>query len=137
MSCGKSGDRLPRHVRCVQNPDQGSREQETQGLSGRHRLTRLMLIVSAALLETELRRMATRTRVAQRSVTDVLERIALIDMDRGIFREAGLLPGVGLRSLDALNIAVAERAAADEFITYDPKQAAAAESMGLRVVRPE
>ena len=95
------------------------------------------LIVSAALLETELRRMATRTRVAQRSVTDALERIALIDMDSGIFREAGLLPGVGLRSLDARHIAVAERAAADEFITYDPQQAAAAESMGLRVVRPE
>ena len=95
------------------------------------------LIVSAALLETELRRMATRTRVAQRSVADALERIALIDMDSGIFREAGLLSGVGLRSLDALHSAVAERAAADEFITYDPKQAAAAESMGLRVVRPE
>ena len=95
------------------------------------------LIVSAALLETELRRMATRTRVARRSVTDTLERIALIDMDSGIFREAGLLPGVGLRSLDALHIAVAERAAADEFITYDLKQGAAAESMGLRVVRPE
>ena len=95
------------------------------------------LIVSATLLETELRRMATRAGVAQLSVTGALERIALIEMDSGIFREAGLLPGANLRSLDALHIAVAQHAVADEFVTYDLRQATAAESMGLRVMHPE
>ncbi|MDJ0355093.1 hypothetical protein [Paenarthrobacter sp. PH39-S1] len=48
----------------------------------------------------------------------VLRRLTIIDIERGTFREAGLLlPGGSLRSLDALHLAVAERMAADEFVT--------------------
>ncbi|MGO4690576.1 type II toxin-antitoxin system VapC family toxin [Glaciibacter sp. 2TAF33] len=96
-----------------------------------------VIIVSSSLLETELRRLADRVGISQLAVTDVLKRFALVDIERGSFREAGLiLPGSALRSLDALHIAVAVRIAADEFITYDLRQAEAAQSVGLTVVRP-
>lgn len=96
-----------------------------------------IVIVSASLLETELRRLADRAGVPQLAVTEVLRRFTLVDIERGSFREAGLLlPGTLLRSLDALHIAVAVRVATDEFVTYDLRQAEAARSLGLKVVRP-
>ncbi|WP_022885511.1 type II toxin-antitoxin system VapC family toxin [Glaciibacter superstes] len=95
------------------------------------------IIASSSLLETELRRLADRVRISQVVVTEVLRRFTLVDMERGVFREAGLiLPGSSLRSLDALHIAVAVRTAADEFVTYDLRQAEAARSVGLTVVNP-
>ena len=93
-------------------------------------------LVSAFLLETELRRMATRTGIPQTAVTDVLSRLALMDMDRSVFREAGLLSGASLRSLDAIHIAAALQAGANEFITYDARQQTAAEAVGLLVRTP-
>jgi uncharacterized protein len=93
-------------------------------------------IVSAVLLETELRRMATRVRIPQTAVTNVLSRLAVIEMDRSLFREAGMLPGSTLGSLDALHIAAALRAGADEFLSYDPRQLDGAEAVGLRVASP-
>lgn len=96
-----------------------------------------VVIASAALLETELRRLADRVGVAQVTVTEVLQRITLIDMERGVFREAGLiLSGGPLRSLDALHIAVAQRIAADEFVSYDARQGVSAVALGLNVVHP-
>ena len=95
------------------------------------------VIASSSLLETELRRLAGRTGVTQSAVTAVLRRLTIIDIERGTFREAGLLlPGGSLRSLDALHLAVAERIAADEFVTYDVRQADAARTVGLTIVDP-
>lgn len=93
-------------------------------------------LVSAYLAETELRRMATRTGIPQTAVTEVLSRLALMEMDRNLFRDAGLLAGTSLRSLDALHIAAALQTAADEFITYDLRQQQAAEAVGLPVRAP-
>lgn len=93
-------------------------------------------IVSNALLETELRRVALRTNVPQIDVTSVLDRIDLIDVDRATFSAAGLLPDPGLRSLDALHLASAMRVRADLFVTYDDRQKSAAEAAGLRAVSP-
>ncbi|SDO40355.1 hypothetical protein SAMN05216368_11739 [Cryobacterium flavum] len=93
-------------------------------------------LVSAFLLETELRRMATRTGIPQTAVTDVLSRLAVMDMDRSVFREAGLLSSASLRSLDALHITAALHAGANEFITYDARQQEAAEAVGLLVRTP-
>ncbi len=96
-----------------------------------------VIIVSSSLLETELRRLADRAGISQVIVTEVLRRVTLVDMERGLFREAGLiLPGTALRSPDALHIAVAVRTSADELITYDIHQAEAAQSVGLTVVSP-
>ena len=91
---------------------------------------------SSLLLETELRRAAVRLGVAQELVTDVLERFDLVEPDRTVYREAGLMAGQDLRSLDALHVVIALRLAAEQFVTYDKRQASAASAAGLRVVAP-
>lgn len=93
-------------------------------------------LISSMVLETELRRFAVRHDLNQSAVSDVLDRFDLIDLDRAIFVEAGLLPGTHLRSLDALHIAVAVRMGADSMVAYDVRQAESARAVGLRVVAP-
>jgi len=55
-------------------------------------------LVSSALLETELRRLAVRLALDQSAVSDLLARVDLVDPPRSLFHEAGLLPGPRLRS---------------------------------------
>jgi hypothetical protein len=92
--------------------------------------------MSSALAETELRRMAVRLELDQALATDVLSRFDLIDLPRSVFREAGILPGPGLRSLDALHLTMALRVAADILIAYDHRLIAAARGLGLTVASP-
>lgn len=66
----------------------------------------------------------------------MLARFDLLETDRSLYREAGLLPGRQLRSLDALHVAAALRVDADVMVSYDRRQVAAAESSGLRVLQP-
>ncbi|MGH3534302.1 MAG: PIN domain-containing protein [Pseudonocardiaceae bacterium] len=66
-------------------------------------------ILSSTLLETELRRLALRAEFAQSTVTQLLARFDLVEIDRSLYREAGLLPGRHLRSLGALHLAAARR----------------------------
>ncbi|TKV56426.1 type II toxin-antitoxin system VapC family toxin [Nakamurella flava] len=93
-------------------------------------------LVAGALLDTELRRLAVRTGLDQTSVSAVLDRIDVVDLDRDVFRAAGLLPGANLRSLDALHVAVALRLDVDAFLTYDERQAQAAHASGLATIAP-
>ncbi|HEY5847943.1 MAG TPA: type II toxin-antitoxin system VapC family toxin [Microlunatus sp.] len=93
-------------------------------------------IMSSSLLETELRRLGTRLVVPQSAVTDLLARIGLIEPDRSLFYEAGLLPGPHLRSLDALHLATAVRVDADAVVAYDRRLLEAARSLGLDTVSP-
>ena len=93
-------------------------------------------VMSCVLLETELRRLAVRENLPQLGVSALLDRLDVIDLDRQLYREAGLLPGKNLRGLDALHVAAALRAGADVMVTYDARQAAAAEASGLPVVAP-
>jgi predicted nucleic acid-binding protein len=93
-------------------------------------------LLSSMLLETELRRLAVRTGVAQSVVTRLLERLDLLEIDRSLYREAGLLAGPHLRSLDAIHVAAALRANADAMVTYDLRQADAADSVGLSIQTP-
>jgi predicted nucleic acid-binding protein len=94
-------------------------------------------VVSSVVLETELRRLAMREDLPQVAVTAVLERIGIFQIDKDVYREAGLLPGRNLRSLDALHVAAALRVGADVMITYDVRQADAAGASGLRVDSPD
>jgi predicted nucleic acid-binding protein len=94
------------------------------------------VVVSSFLLETELRRLATRAEVPQASVSDVLDGVELVEPDRSLFHEAGLLPGKHLRSLNALHVATALRMEATQFVAYDIRQCEAATSVGLRTVSP-
>lgn len=93
-------------------------------------------LVAGALLDTELRRLAVRIGLDQTRVTAVLDRFDVVDLDREVFRSAGLLPGPALRSLDALHVAVALRLDVDTFVTYDDRQAVAARSAGLMTSAP-
>ena len=93
-------------------------------------------LLSSMILETELRRLAVRVDLAQAAVTHLLERFDLMETDRSLYREAGLLPGRHLRSLDALHLAAALRVGADVMVTYDRRQAEAADAAGLPVLAP-
>ena len=93
-------------------------------------------LVSSALLEIELRRLAVRLGLDQSAVTDLLARLDLVDPPRSLFHEAGLLPGTQLRSLDALHLATALRVDADTLVAYDARLLDAARSLGLGVHSP-
>jgi len=93
-------------------------------------------IRSSVLVDTEVRRAAARNGVSQARVSAALEKLELADIVREMFTSAGLLPGPGLRSLDALHITTALRMEADAFVTYDTRQADAARACGLAVVAP-
>jgi predicted nucleic acid-binding protein len=91
---------------------------------------------SSLLLETELRRAAARHDADQHSVAALLDSINLIEMPPRLFRLAGLLPGPGLRSLDALHLATALSTETDAVLTYDARFTEAANRVGLTVLDP-
>lgn len=93
-------------------------------------------LVSSALLETELRRVAVREDLLQASVSEVLARVGLVEPGRSLFYEAGLLPGGTLRSLDALHLATALRLDAAVVVAYDVRLLTSARELGLDVVSP-
>jgi len=94
-------------------------------------------VLSSLLLETELRRLAVRTGLEQERVSDLLDRLDLVELDALTCRTAGLLEGAHLRSLDALHVAAALRADCQTMISYDGRQANAARMAGLHVVAPQ
>lgn len=98
--------------------------------------TDVMGIVSSMLLETELRRIAVRERAPQTSVTEVLRGISLVEPERSHFHAAGIFPGVGLRSLDALHLVTALRAEADVMVAYDLRLLDAAAAAGIATLSP-
>jgi len=70
-------------------------------------------------------------------LTAVLERVEVFELDAGVSRHAGALVPASFRTLDAIHIATALAIpAVDAFVTYGDRQAAAARSVGLPVVRP-
>ncbi|MGC5617180.1 type II toxin-antitoxin system VapC family toxin [Georgenia sp. Z1491] len=93
-------------------------------------------LVATHLLETELRRFATRHDLPQAAVSSILDRVDLHDLPPSLYREAGLLAGATLRSLDALHLAAAIRLDVEALVTYDIRLAEAAEELGIRVRAP-
>ena len=94
-------------------------------------------LVACLLLETELRRLVAREpALSQKAVSDLLRGVDLHELPPPLFAEAGLLPGAGLRSLDALHLAAAVRLGVDAVITYDSRMADAATSLGIEVLAP-
>ncbi|MGI8576962.1 MAG: type II toxin-antitoxin system VapC family toxin [Nocardioidaceae bacterium] len=91
-------------------------------------------VVACLLLETELRRFAVRHGITQSDVTRILGMVALYDMPRSLYYEAGILPGRHLRSLDALHLAAAVRIGTDSVLTYDGRMQEAAAGIGLEVI---
>ena len=112
-----------------------SDEQESDGL--RSYLDEGPTLVSSVLLETELRRIGIRHDIDQVLITTVLDGVTLTPLTRDQFREAGLYPQIGLRSLDALHLAGALHIEASAILTYDIRLAEAARAHGLEVVAPD
>lgn len=94
-------------------------------------------LVACLLLETELRRVVAREPVlTQQAVTQLLRGVDLYELPPPLFAEAGLLPGAGVRSLDALHLAAAIRLEVESVITYDVRMVEAATLLGLDVLAP-
>lgn len=94
-------------------------------------------LVACWLLETEMRRAAQReAALTQEIVTQLLEGVGLYEVPSSLFREAGLLPGAQLRSLDAVHLAAAIRIGVDRVVTYDSRLSDSARSLGLGVFAP-
>lgn len=94
-------------------------------------------LVASYLLETELRRAVMRfAQLTQTDAVRLLESVDLYDVPPSLFREAGLLAGVGLRSPDAIHLAAAVRLGVDHLATYDERMISAARDVGVNVVSP-
>jgi uncharacterized protein len=94
-------------------------------------------LVACWLLDTELRRAAHRIEaLTHEVVTALLEGVDLYDVPASMFREAGLLPGAALRSLDALHLAAAVRIGVDYLVTYDVRMGDSARRLGISVLAP-
>lgn len=93
-------------------------------------------LVSTDLLETELRRVAQCDGYDQADVTARLDRIELHELTRSAYRDAGLLHGPTLRSLDALHLTGASRLDVTAVLTYDHRMAGAAIELGFTILQP-
>lgn len=95
------------------------------------------VLLASWLLHTELHCAAGRHPdvIDLEAVGVVLDALSLLDLTRGDLLTAGSLAG-GLRSHDALHLAVALRAGAEAFVTYDQALATAAATAGLQVLSP-
>ena len=93
-------------------------------------------VVASWLLHTELHCAAGRRpdHIAPQDVNEILQRVLLVDLDRGTLIAAGT--HAPLRSNDAIHLAVAIRLSVDEMITYDRELADAASRAGIRVLSP-
>lgn len=95
-------------------------------------------LVACLLLETELRRAAQRhDALSQALVSELLEGLSMYEVPGSLFREAGLIAGHHLRSLDALHLAAAVRIGVDAVVTYDQRMGEAARDLGFAVLSPE
>ena len=112
-------------------------EAETNALE--RYLSSRSLRVSCGLLRTEALRAS--MRVSQGHVALArrhLRKMALIDVNRELLEQAGVLAPPDLRSLDATHVAAALVLGDDlgELVTYDARMSAAARAHGLNVVSP-
>jgi predicted nucleic acid-binding protein len=74
---------------------------------------------------------------ARRAFAADLESISIIELDEATCESAAMIAeGTGVRTLDALHLAAAQRVAAPgvSFLTFDLRQAQAARALGLMVV---
>jgi predicted nucleic acid-binding protein len=97
------------------------------------------LRVSAGLLWTEALRAAQRQPVARiDQVQRLLQRLPMVEVERALFRQAGLLGPSGMRSLDAIHLAAAMSLGPDlgVMVTYDDRMLAAAGLFGLPAACP-
>ncbi len=94
-------------------------------------------LVGCWLLETEMRRAVQgEPALSHAAVSELLAGVDLYEVPASLFREAGLLPGADLRSLDALHLAAAVRIGVDHLVCYDVRMSDSARALGISVIAP-
>jgi predicted nucleic acid-binding protein len=102
-------------------------------------------LVSSELVITELARAALKPGAPDResNVKEMIRRasmvcdaVSLVPIDQELLIAAGTMPPAQLRSLDAIHVVTALHSGSERFVTYDHRQARAAESAGLQVLSP-
>lgn len=96
-------------------------------------------LASSDLLRTEARRgVAHMGASVSRSCEELLTVVHKVRLSPALLDRAGRIPGPGLRSLDAIYVACAEQLGDDVagFVSYDSRQLAVAERLGLRTLSP-
>ena len=112
---------------------------EPESVALRRFLRRRRPYVTSALARTEVTRaLLPLGSEAVRRGQDVLARLELIRVSDRILTAAGTLPPPELRSLEAIHLVTAQELgdSLSRVVTYDNRLAAAASSMGWRVVAP-
>lgn len=92
-------------------------------------------LVSSMLLHTELHCASQRRGISSHLVVAVLNAVTIVDLDRSDLLRAAAFAS-GLRSADAIHLAVALRLEADDFITYDRELITAADRTGMLPQHP-
>lgn len=93
-------------------------------------------LTSSVLLVTELHRATIRAGLPRQGADDVLDRVTIVALPRGLARFAGVTGPSNLRSLDAIHVATALQEDVDLFIAYDRRLQQAARAVGLAVAAP-
>lgn len=93
-------------------------------------------LVSSLLLVTELHRVTIRAGLLRRAADEVLARVTIVALPRGLARLAGAINPPSLRSLDAIHVATALQEDVDVLIAYDQRLQHAARALGLAVEAP-
>ncbi|MDQ1289628.1 MAG: uncharacterized protein QG622_3194, partial [Actinomycetota bacterium] len=94
---------------------------------------------SSELVIAELVRTVSRAGVTAASAGLLLRQLDLLTIDEASLWRAGRLPsppGTFLRTADAIHVVAAMELGESDFLTYDRRQAQAAEACGFRVVTP-
>ncbi len=113
-------------------------EAETEVL-GQYLAARPERTTSSELTIAELIRTVTRAGVDAASADLLLRQLDLLTIDEASLWRAGRLPsppGTFLRTADAIHLIAAMELGETEFLTYDRRQAQAAEARGFVVVAP-
>lgn len=102
-------------------------------------------LVSSELVITELARAALKSGESDResNVREMIRRaslvcdaVSLVPIEQDLLIAAGTIRPALLRSLDAIHVVTALHSGSKQFVTYDRRQARAAESAGLEVLAP-
>jgi uncharacterized protein len=112
---------------------------EPESLALRAYIRRHRPLISSALAKTEVARaLLPLGSEATRSGDEVIARIDLVRINDRVLKTAGAMLPEDLRSLDAIHLATAEQLGLDlaRIVTYDERMAAAARTVGWRVVVP-
>lgn len=94
-------------------------------------------VFSSRIAQVEVTK-AARRHTPDADPTAIFARLSWVELDDGIADAAGMAGGSMLRTLDAIHVTSALRVTAgiEAFVTYDSRQAAAAEAAGLTVLAP-